>query len=244
MIGNTPRIGHNNPPPDTCATADDFRASIDELLEEARNWLDDKGVQSQADADGVSKLLEELRRTSKDADKARAAEKKPHDDAAKAVQAKWKPIIDKADLAAKVCKQALTPFLTKLADEKRAREEEARRQAEAAEIAAQQAFAQTGPSDLEAREEAERLAKAAKDAEAEFKRTAKEKTHAKGGSRAIGLRTSYVAEIENANDFAKWAWVNCRADMDAFLADLAQRLVRNGQRGMPGVNVVPKQEAA
>jgi len=45
------------------------------------------------------------------ADENRKEEKRPHDDAAKVVQSKWKPILDRAALAIDVCKKALTPYL-------------------------------------------------------------------------------------------------------------------------------------
>lgn len=233
-----PGSGHNLTP------FDQHSAAIEDLYLEAKNWLDDKGVQSQSDADGVSKLLDLLRKAAKEADEARKEEKRPHDEAAKAVQSKWKPIIDRAELAQKVCKQALTPYLQKVEAEQRAAEEEARRQAEAAEIAAQKAFEQSGLSDLEAREEAERLATAAKEATAEANRAGKQKAHAKGGGRAAGLRTSYHAEITDDRAFAAYVWQNHRVELSGFLLELAGRLVRNGQRGIPGVTVHEKKEAA
>jgi hypothetical protein len=52
-----------------------------------------------------------LRKARKDADEARVAEKKPHDDAAKAVQAKWTPLLDKCELAETTAKKALAPYL-------------------------------------------------------------------------------------------------------------------------------------
>jgi hypothetical protein len=46
-----------------------------------------------------------------------AEEKKPHDERCKAVQAKWKPIIDKADLATSTAKEALAPWLRKVEEQ-------------------------------------------------------------------------------------------------------------------------------
>lgn len=236
-----PPRNHNNPP---SSPFEERAAAITDLYDEARNWLDEKGVQSQADADGVSKLLDMLRREAKAADEARKEEKRPHDEAAKAVQAKWKPVLDKAELAQRVCKDALTPFLRRQDEERRKAEEEARRQAEAAEIAAQQAFERSGVSDLEAREEAEKLAAAAKAAEAEARKAGKQKAHAKGGSRAVGLRTSYRAEITDLRAFAGFVWSNHQQELTEFLGGIASRLVRNGFRDIPGVTVHEVKEAA
>jgi hypothetical protein len=93
-----------------------FKEEVDDLLLEARNYLDGDPIANEQQAEAVSSLLNRLRRVSKDADAARATEKRPHDDAAKAVQAKWKPIIDKADLAATTAKQALAPWLQQVED--------------------------------------------------------------------------------------------------------------------------------
>src|SRR3546814_6319433 len=46
-------------------------------------------------ADAVGKLLDMIRQAKKAADEQRVIEKKPYDDAAKAVQTKYKPLIDK-----------------------------------------------------------------------------------------------------------------------------------------------------
>jgi hypothetical protein len=81
-------------------------------------------------ADAVSKLLDMIRKAKKEADDFRAAEKKPHDDAAKAVQEKWKPLITRCDLAADAAKKALTPYLEAVEREKRAVAEAARKAAD------------------------------------------------------------------------------------------------------------------
>src|SRR3546814_17507768 len=61
-----------------------------------------------------------IRQAKKAADEQRVIEKKPHDDAAKAVQTKYKPLIDKCELAASVAKKALVPWLEHLEAEQRA----------------------------------------------------------------------------------------------------------------------------
>ena len=125
-------IGHNQATPFDLSLEE-----IDGLFAEAKNWLDGKGVHSEADATGVSKLLDAARQAKKLADEARKEEKRPHDEKVKAVQEKWKPILEKADLVAETCKAALTPWLQKVEAEKRAIAEKARREAkEKMEIAA------------------------------------------------------------------------------------------------------------
>jgi hypothetical protein len=88
--------GHNNPP----TPFDECERKVFDLFDEAKNFLDGEAITTQDMADAVSKLLDMIRKAKKEADDFRAAEKKPHDDAAKAVQEKWKPLITRCDLAA------------------------------------------------------------------------------------------------------------------------------------------------
>lgn len=230
-------VGHNNPP----TPFDDIREEIDGLYTEAKNWLDGGGVNSETDATNVSKLLDLLRQAEKKADKLRVDEKKPHDDAGKAVQAKFKPLLDSASRAIDVCKGALTPWLRKQEEARQEAARIAREEAEAAECAAQAAFAASGPSDLEMREEAERLAAEAKSANLAANRLEKDKAQAKGGARAVSLRTTYHAEIVGQTDFARFVWQRYPNEID--WQAIADRLVRAGVRDMPGVNVKSVQEA-
>jgi hypothetical protein len=117
-------IGANYPPePDPF---DAIKCHVEDLAETARGFLDGSGVTTQAEADAVSKLMDEGRKASKAADGARADEKRPHDEAGKAVQAKFKPLIESADRVVTICKQALAPFLMAQEAEKRRIAEEAR----------------------------------------------------------------------------------------------------------------------
>src|SRR5688500_5432459 len=86
-----------------------FAEEIDDLMLEARNYLDGNPIENEDQATAVSAILNRARRIAKDADETRKVEKRPHDDAARSVQAKWVPIISKAELAADTAKQALAP---------------------------------------------------------------------------------------------------------------------------------------
>lgn len=232
-------IGHNGAPEESPFEA--FGAHIGDLFEEARNFLDGSGVNSEAEAEAVSKLLDMIRTAAKDADKARASEKKPHDDAGKAVQAKWKPLLDRADLAVDTCKKVLTPWLQKLEADRRAEAERARKDAEAKAAAAAEAMRTTSLADLDGREEAERLAKDAKRAEADATRAEKARPQAAGGARATTLRVSYRPELVNASEALKHYVARRPDEMKAFLLTLAEQDVRGGQRAIPGFRVVEDQ---
>jgi hypothetical protein len=239
MDGSTPAMGHNNPPEDSAFTG--FETHIGDLFGEAKNFLDGAGVNSEPEAEAVSRLMDDLRTASKDADKARGAEKKPHDDAGKAVQAKWKPLLDRADMAVDACKKALAPWLARKAEEQRIAAEKARQEAEEKAKAAAEAARATTLDDLAGREAAEALVADAKAAEADARRAEKARPQATGGPRAATLRTTYRPELLSASEALKH-FVRVRPDdVKAALQRLAEVEVRNGARELPGFNIIAEQ---
>lgn len=233
-------IGHNGAPD----PFDAFSAHIEDLMVEARNFLDGEGVAGQGQADAVAALMDQLRTASKDADKARAEEKKPHDDAAKAVQAKWKPLLEKAERAVSICKEALAPWLKKLDDEKRAAAEAARREAEEKAAAAAEAMRQANATDLAAREEAEAKMAEAKAAEAAANKAANDRAHAKGGARAAHLRSYWTPELTNPSEALRhYVQTNPEA-VKAFLLELARQDVAAGKRSLPGFTITEERKVA
>jgi hypothetical protein len=231
-------IGHNAPP-----AYEAISLHIEDLIAEAHNFLDGEPIADQGQADAIGVLLDSIRQAKKAADDQRVIEKKPHDEAAKAVQVKYKPLIDKCDLAASVAKKALTPWLQhledeqrRIAEEKRLAAEELQRQVREAEIAAR--------TDLAAAEKAEAAQLVADEATKAAVRAEKAKAHATGGSRAIGLRTSYRAEITDPLAFGKWAWNHRRAEYQEFLEHLAERECRHGPVTIPGIIVHTERQAA
>lgn len=222
--------GRNEPPDPAQA----FSLHLDDLEEQARQFLDGDPIANEAQAEAVSRLLSMVRKASNDADEARKVEKKPHDDAAKEVQSKWKPILTKADLIAETAKKVLTPWLNKLADEQRAAAEAERQEAERLAAAAREALEKAGTS-LSARIGAEALLKAAGAADRTAKRAEKAKAHVEGGERAVGLRTTYKYEITDTTAFARWVWGNRKNDMATFLDGIAAKEARQGPRTIPGL---------
>jgi len=217
---------------------------IDDLFDEAKNFLDGSGVTTQAEADGVSKLLDDVRKAKSGAEAQRIVEKKPHDDAAAAVQAAWKPLLAKCDLVADTCKKALAPFL---AAKEAAQREEAARVAKAAEKARSAALAarQAAPvADLAAREEAERLDAIARDAEKLANRATKTKAHATGGTRAIGLRSYWTAELVDPVAALKHYREHQPEALKHWLAEQARMDVNGGARSIPGFAISEERRAA
>lgn len=226
-------IGHNNPP---ATPFDECEKKVFDLFDEAKNFLDGEAITTQDMADAVSKLLDMIRKAKKEADDFRAAEKKPHDEAAKAVQEKWKPLITRCDLAADAAKRAITLYLEAVEREKRAKAEAARREAEEKAKAAQEAL-RASRDDLDAREHAERMLEEAKKADAAAGRAEKDKAQGKGGARAVSLRTTYVVDIQDYQALAAHVWrKDCEA-LTAWLDKYAASKVRAGARALPGVHV-------
>jgi hypothetical protein len=150
----------NNPPP-----VEAHGMHIDDLYATAADFLDGQPVENQGQAEALGKLLAAFREARTGADEQRKIEKKPHDDAGKAVQAAWNPLIEKCERAEKIAKNAIGAWQLKLEAEQRTAAVEAARVAEAERAAAQAARdAAQGSDRLSDAEEAEAALKRAKDA--------------------------------------------------------------------------------
>lgn len=230
-------LGHNNPP-----AHEAIGLHIDDLYDEAKGFLDGEPIANHGQADAVADLMDKLRKARRDADGFRADEKRPHDEAAKAVQAKYRPLLDKCERGVEACRAALTPWLERLDAE---RAEEARLARLAADARLSEARGKlTDPSNLAARDEAETLLADAKRAERTANRAEKARPQASGEGRAIGLRTSYRVEVTDLTAFSRWAWQHRRAEYESFLRELAEREGRRGPVQIPGMIVHTERKAA
>lgn len=220
--------GHNNPPADAA-----FGLMIDDLFTLLSDTLAGGDVTTDEQEAAIDAILDDFRTAGKDADKARVAEKKPHDDAAKAVQVKWKPIIDKADAGAGACKAALTPYRTakQAAKDKAARE--AREEAEARQKAAQDAL--KASDDLEARFEAEQQIEAAAKLVAVANKIDRS---------ATGLRTFYEAEITDRKAALLHYIARAPERFEALIQQLADEDARTTRPPTPGIIFHERKKAA
>lgn len=245
-------LGANHPPEPTVEAAaptgyDAIIIHITDLLTEARNWADGKAAENQAQADEISRLIDELRKAEKTADDARVVEKKPLDDQIAAIQERYNVYIaplknkkpGKIPVAVEALKAALKPYLDKLEEAKRAEAERLRKEAAAAaEKAAEAARAAATSADIEQREAAEDLVAAAADLQADAKRAEKDRAHAVGGSRAMGLRTVYRAVLTDRGQALRHYAATQPDELVALLQRLADQDVRRSIRSIPGFNVV------
>jgi hypothetical protein len=213
-----------------------FAEEIADLFDEAKNWLDGEPIANEDQAKAVSSLLNRLRRVANDADDARKDEKRPHDEAAKAVQGKWKPILDKADLAATAAKQALAPWLQQVEAKQREEAEAARREADRLAAVAAELHASSA-GNLQAAEDAERLLKAAAGAERFAAKAEKAKPLATGGERGVGLIDKFTPELTDSVEALKHYKAHQPAALKEWLLDQAKADVRAGARNIPGFTI-------
>lgn len=244
LTAENPRavVGGNNPPEPT--PYEQAEQKVGDLWEEAKLWLDGAAVDNQAVADDIANLLDLIRGAKKFAEAQRKVEKEPFDKGAAEVQARYKPLLEKADLAADACKKALAPWLKKKEEAQRAEAERKRKEAEEKAAAAREALRAADAANLEARAQAEALVKQAKDAEKAANKAERQTATAGGGmGRATGLRTTYVATITDPIAFGRYAWGQCREEYQTFLQGLADRLVHGGARELPGVEIREERKA-
>lgn len=97
-----------------------FSSWLKEQIAEAQAWLKGRKIASQDDADKCEKLANDFLKARQRAEAEHKAEKKPHLDAGRAVDAKYKPLIDDAGGMASALKRAVTQFLIDRENEKKA----------------------------------------------------------------------------------------------------------------------------
>jgi hypothetical protein len=230
--------GHNSPPVDPY---DAFTLAIDDNLLEAANWADGSLIETQAQADELSFLIDRLRKDAKAADDARTAEKKPHLDASRAVDAKWKGLLEKAERGVTALKASLSIFL-KAQEAKRQEEARVAREAaaEASRMAAEAARA-ADATDLQAQEDAAELLRVAEETERGARKAETAKVHATGGTRAMGLKTYHTPTLADSTKVLGWCWANRRPEVEAALLEIVKANTHGAICTIPGVTVVSEQ---
>lgn len=232
---DAPGLGHNMPP-----AIDAFSMALDDAYATAKDFLDGQPVETQGQADAIGRIVGEVKRIKKDADEARKAEKEPHLEAGRAVDAKWKPLAERADTILTAAQKPLTAYLHKLAEEQR---EAAIKGREEAAAKAQEAIAASRAAEgsIEAVERVRELEKAADKAAKEAARAGKAKAHVTGMDRAIGLRTYKVATVTNHRMLLNWIAANDAPALRTFLEEYARKAL---PAQLPGTEVTTEQKVA
>ncbi|MGV0964169.1 MAG: hypothetical protein ACOYBT_09795 [Polynucleobacter sp.] len=236
-------IGDNLPPEPTPIEV--ARETITSLDAEAANWFDGEPIANQGQADDVARLLDAARKAKTRFDADRKAEKAPHDQAAKAVDATWKPLLADADRIVEVAKAALTPWQIEQDRIKREAEAKARADAEAAAAEARR-LAEQNNGTLAAAKARDAAIEEAKRTEARATAASNDKAVSKGEgmARAVSLRTTWRATVDSHRTLLNHVATNAPADLTAFLDEWAARAVRMGARDLPGVTVWQERAAA
>lgn len=226
-------IGHNGGP--ALDALDAMAVHINDLYELAEGALTGSEIDSAEKAQQLETLKADIKKAVADAEKARKAEKEPHLEAGRAVDAKWKPLTDKGTLAAKTAADALTPWLRKVQAEKDAEQKRLREEAQAKAEAARKAFQETQQTDLEARAAAEALAKEAAKATAAANKIDRS---------ASGLRTYWNATVTDYGALLGHMKAHDPSGLKAMLDEYAERQKNAGARILPGVLIEMEKRAA
>ena len=215
---------------------DEIVFEIDELYTEAANWADGTPIENQEQCDALDALDKALLAADKKREALRKAEVKPLDDAKKAIQALHKPVEAKVVRAREVLNKPRSEWKAKIEAEKRARAEQAAREAEEERRKALEAM-QSSAGDLEARERAEEQLALAKEADAFAKR---EQKRADSGN---GLRTVWAVEMIDQRAAVATMWKqNPQAFVD-LAQELAEKAVRSGTRSLEGFSITETKKA-
>jgi hypothetical protein len=220
-----------------------FELELNSLFEEAENYLDGQPIENQEQADDISRILSRLRKATKDADEFRKAEKRPHDEAAKAVQLKWMTPIDRAKLAEDTAKNALAAFLRKQEEAQRAAVEAAKQEVARQASAAAQAAEQARPDDLAGQTTARVLKQNAIAAEKEADKLANTRVQVRGGERAVSLRSVWTPALTDACAALRHYRERQPDELKAWLLEQAAKDVRAGARSIPGFDVTESKVA-
>lgn len=249
MLNPEAVVGHNAPPEPT--PFEQVAQRIDDLFIEGKNWLDGVPLVNQDQADAIGSIIRDMQAAAKDADELRTAEKKVHDEAAKAVQARFHPLIGdtkagkgKAVRVIEGCKALVSAFLAAEEGRKRAAAEALRREAEERERIARQAIQTSSVDNLDQRERAELLVQQAQAATKAADRAEKDRAVVRGGGRAISSRVRHEAVLVDpvaALRHAREAWPD---DLKVWLAERAQRDMDRGVLTIPGFDAVERRTAA
>lgn len=219
--------GHNNPPPEA-----EIGLKIDELFDLLSDSTGESGVTSDEQEAAIDALLDEFRAAAKALDAARTAEKKPVLEMGRAIDARFKPVIDKASAGADECKRLLTPW--RQAKQKAADDAARKAREEAERIEAEAIAARKDATDLADKWAAELQIKTADKLRKEADRKDASPT---------GLRTTYAAEVTSYRDATLHYMKLYPQEFMALVDRLAANDARGSRGKVPGVVFVERKTA-
>ena len=219
-----------NAPPDPIDTA---LEPYSDILEEVANWLDGATVENDGQLTATDALLKELKAARKAVDEARDDCTKPLHEAWKSEVARWKPTQDDLDRQVKCLVAAQAPYKQKLVAEQEAAKAKAREEAERIAEAARQAHLAANAASIEEQRKADELLAAAEEAA---------KAVAKADKATVkGMRTVQVYMIESHKEALNWIARNDRDAVTAFIEEYVRRNFKT--LTIEGVKVTMEKEA-
>lgn len=217
---------------------------ITDLYGECKLWLDGEPVTTQEQADAINTLKAKVKEAAKLAETRYKDEVAPFQDSVKEIQTRWNDLIGSnksvTGLAVKAedaLNAALKPYLLELDRQQREAARIAREEADKLAAEALAAMRNRDAANLQSREDAEKLLAAAKEAEKDARKATEAKAHAKGSGRATGLRTVWMAIMEDETEAARWVWQYCKPELITFIQGQADKAVRGGARKIHGFDI-------
>ncbi|BBU58547.1 hypothetical protein KU6B_48120 [Mameliella alba] len=246
-----PGMGHNAPPVFRQEVVDAHAAKASEFLDAAGEWLEAGAIETEERAAQLTDFITGLKAVKSKIEEDRKTDKKPHDDAGKAVQAAYKPLADKIDKALGKVNPLMGAYLSKVEAEQRAEAERKRKEAEEAQRAAEEKARQAqARHDVSGEYDAEEAQKAAEKAHKDADRAAKARpkaSSATGGGRAISMRTVWTAELADMK--AAFMQFADHPEVEAVLVRLAEAKARSRdfdptKQTIPGFTLTAKKVPA
>ncbi len=236
----TPGIGHNEPPLYDLKAHQSLKDRAETLTDEIEAWIK-REIEDDDDAEDLRDVLGQVVALKRDAEKQRSADKKPHLDRGKEVDAAYHGIGNRLDRLSPPVKRKLDAWLEKLEAERFAKAKAEREAAEEKRIEAERLTAlaeKTGS--IRAEEAAEEAAKESEAAEKAAKRTEKTRVKiasASGGAKAASFRSVRIATLFDINQ--AFLFYRKRPELAEFLTKLANADLRakDGPPSVPGFNV-------
>ena len=246
ISNDLPPRDHNGPPlvdPDLLAQS---RQKVEDFAAAGKAWLDLGEITTDEQAQDLADFIAGANKVSKRIDEARVAAKRPYDDAAKGVQALFKPLVDIIDLSVVRVKPLQLAWIKKKQAKIDAEQAEKRRLAEEARIAAENAAARAAvTNDIAGEIEAEALRKQADELEkAGSKDIRAQVQSASGGGRTMSLRVRKEAEIVDINNLFRH--YRAHPEVAATLKRLADADIRARDwdgKDIPGTRTIEKETA-
>lgn len=240
-------MGGNFPPPFDPSIFAACETKVADFMDAAREWLALEAIKTVEQSGRLTDFVSGARDAYKQIDQARKDAKKPHDEAGKAVQAAFSPLLEKIERAMDRVKALQNDYLRRVAEEERAARAKAAAEAAEKQRAAEEAAkAAAASNDIAAEVEAERMAKEAEEAaKAAARETRANAGSATGAGRTMALRKIRRAEIVNQNQV--YMHFRDHPGLKAYLLQLCNQAITSknaDERNVPGIRVFEEEKAA